>query len=516
MNKKIIIALFFSFLMINGSLFALYTLSEAHNSNKNITNKNINSLIDNKTINSLIDNKTINSYIAVKYSIPIGSTDIKLCQNGYGIYKNPHGYVYYFNISSGKSINTTTTHTGYNNMSYLYINGNIKYYIWICREPTSSRTAQFEELNLNNYLITEITGGALPSNYIYRSFVLKANLFANYLFYGLCNEGFIAHNICSEILLNVFNLSSQTNTYYTQKSYVLENNSSPCYYFSGLFVNYSGNNFVARFTKGNGQNKNYFIISYNAYGFQHYFLKGNIAYAGNSYIFNNSINSFTVNNENYLFSHNTCIYNSIDKINFTTKKVITYHLIPQYPNYRFSELNVKNFYYSGAKIITNFQNFNLSISKPNQILFCKKLFYYNINAIINYQYFINDILNINAINHNSQSINAYFYYNNIFYYGLNFAIKVQSFPINFRVLNYSIYSTNNTNILIQKSHYTYHNNLAYYYNYTIIYNSVKPANANPLNINNYIQPLTYIFLILSMGGITVFVIKNNRKMRSVI
>jgi len=144
------------------------------------------------------------------------------------------------------------------------------------------------------------------------------------------------------------------------------------------------------------------------------------------------------------------------------------------------------------------------------------LFYYNINAIINYQHFINDILNINAINHNSQSINAYFYYNNIFYYGLNFAIKVQSFPISFRVLNYSIYSINNTNILIQKSHYTYHNNLAYYYNYTIIYNSVKPANANPLNINNYIQPLTYILLILSMAGITIFVIKNNKRMRSVI
>jgi hypothetical protein len=511
MNKKIIIALFFSFLMINGSFFVLYTLSEAHNSN--ITNKNINSLIDNKNINSLIDNKTVNSYITEKYSIPTGSTDIKLCQNGYGIYKNPNGYVYYFNISSGKSINTTTTNSGYNNMNYLYINGNTKYYIWVCSEPTSSTTAQFKEINLNNNIITKITGGALPSADDDRSHLTKSNLFGDLLFYGICYAGVSVLDIYGDILLNVFNLSSQTNTYYTQKSYVLENDSS-CYYYGGLNDNYSGNNFIGRFTQ---RNQNYFIISYNVYGFQHYFLKGNIAYAGNSYIFNNSINSFTVNNENYLFSHNTCIYNSIDKINFTTKKVITYSLIPQYPNYRFSELNVKNFYYNGSKIITNVEKFNLSISSPNQILFCKTLFYYNINAIINYQYFINNILNINAENHLSQSVKAYFYYNNIFYYGLNFTFKFQSLPINFRVLNYSIFSTNNTNILIQQSNYTYHINFIYYYNYTIIYNSVKPTNANPLNINEYLQPLTYIFLILSMIAITIFVIKNNRKMmRSVI
>jgi hypothetical protein len=515
MNKKILIG-FVIFLFISSGFFIIVS-NNSNSLHNNINIKNNNIKVDQPSLtfsglNKVINlTKTVNPYNAVKYSLPTGSTDIKLCQNGYGIYKNPNGYFYYFNISSGFAINTTTTNGGYNDMNYLYINGNTKYYIWVCGEPTSSSTAQFEEMNLNNNVITKITGGALTSTNACRSYITKSNLFGDLFFYGICYEGYVADADYGNILLNVFNLSSQKNTYYNQNSYVLENDSS-CYYYNCLHDDFSGNNFIGRFA---GQNKNYFIISYNIYGFQTYYLPGSISYAGNSYIFNTSINSFSVNNENYLYSHNTCIYNSIDKINFTTKKVITYPVITTYPDYKFSELNTINFYYSGSKIISNSGTYNLSISSPNQILFCKILFYYNINAIINYHYFIINILNINAENHLSQSINAYFYYGQ-FYYGLNFTFEVQSFPITFKALNYSIYSTNNTNILIQQSNYSSIAGNNYYYNYTIIYNSVQPINANPLNINEYLQPLTYILLILSMAGITLFVIKNNKKMKSVI
>jgi hypothetical protein len=472
MNKKILIG-FVIFLFITSGFFIVVSnnYNSLHN-NINIKNNNINieqpSLTFNKP-NKVIDLSS-GTILAFNQSI--------IC--------NVNGLINIYNLSTGKLTKTPVKWTHIDYLT-LFCRGKYKYLIYV--NPTNY---YLQSYSLYNDTITTILKAEACCNP--NPDEIKLNAINNNLIYNCFIVGNY-HKFEHQYIINPYN----------QK--IIKSYSFPYTISSVIYRNYFGS--VVGY---DGLNTGY-IYYYNNSLYQDLHFTGALL--------SNPFMSTTTNYISYI-SHN-CYANFSLSEDTCTKFVSTnpvnntkYNTVQNLP---------LDTYYSNNFYLNNTHSdiFHDITYKPyGTVGYANSHNLYIVNsttggnAVIYIYTLTLSYLHINAENHLSQSEKAYFYYNNKFYYGLNFTFKVQSFPINFRVLNYSIFSTNNTNILIQQSNYTYHNNFTYYYNYTIIYNSVKPTNANPLNINNYIQPLTYILLILSMAGITIFVIKNNKRMRSVI
>jgi hypothetical protein len=476
MNKKILIG-FVLFLFISSSFFIV--VSNNYNSlHNNINIKNNNIKIEQPSLTFNNPNKVIDlssgTILAFNQSI--------ICDS--------NGLVNIYNLTTGI---LTKTFVKWTNPDFLtlFCQGKFKYLVYF--NPINF---YLQACSLYNDTIINIF--EIPSDLDPGSNGLKLNAINNVLIYN-CIADYSPPSYEHQYIINP----------YSQK--IIKS-----YSFSYAPNTLSYRNYFGSVVEDNSVSSGY-IYYYNNSLYQNLHFTGTLL--SNPFITGNDISTTTnyishISNNcyaNFSLSQDTCSkFVSTNPVNNTKYNTVqnltldTYYSNNFYLNGTHSDIFDGNIYKTYGSIgYANSHNLYIVDSSTGG------------NAIIYIYTLTLSYLHINAINHNSQSIDAYFYFNN-FYYGLNFTFKIQSFPINFKVLNYSIYSTNNTNILIQKSHYTYHNNLTYYYNYTIIYNSVKPTNANPLNINEYLQPLTYILLILSMAGITIFVIKNNKRMRSVI
>jgi hypothetical protein len=475
MNQKILIG-FVIFLFITSGFFIVVS-NNSNSLHNNINIKNNNIKVEQPSLTYNKPNKVIP--LSTGTILPFNQSII--CDS--------NGLVNIYNLTTGILTKTSVKWTSPSFLT-LFCRGKFKYLIYF--NPTNIYLQAF---SLYNDTITNIF--KIPSNTYPGPNGLKLNAINNNLIYNcvVYNNYINQHN---QYIINPYN-QKIIKSY----SFLPESNTAS-------YRNYFGSVVDNGFSSG-------YIYYYNNSLYQD--LTFTDALLSNPFITENDISTAT----NYISYISTNCYANFSLSHDTCTKFVSTNPINnrKYNTVQNLELDT---YYSNNFYLNNKQSdiFQGVTYKPyGEIGYANSHNLYIINTTTNgnaviYIYSLTlSYLHINAINHNSQPINAYFYFNN-FYYGLNFTFKVQSFPISFRVLNYSVYSTNNTNILIQQSNYTYHNNFTYYYNFTIIYNSVKPTNANPLNINNYIQPLTYIFLILSMAGITLFVVKNNRKMRSVI
>jgi hypothetical protein len=474
MNKKILIG-FVIFLFITSGFFIIVSNnSNSLHNNINIKNNNINVEQPFLTFNK--PNKIIP--LSTGTFLPFNQSVI--C--------DVNGLINIYNLTTGKLTKTPVKWTHIDFLT-LFCRGKYKYLIYF--NPTNYYLQYF---SLYNKTIANIF--KIPANTDPHPNGLKLNAINNVLIYN-CVVFTRYENQHHQYIINPYNQK-------IIKSYCfpyVSNRVSYRNYFGSAVVGCCGSSgYIYYYNNSLHQNKQFTgALICNP------FIIGNDISTTTNYISHINNNCYA----NFSLSEDTCTkfvsadtkYNTIQNL-----PLDTYYSNNFYLNGTHSDIFDGNTYKPyGSAAYSNNHNLYIENSTTGG------------NVVIYIYSLTLSYLHINAENHLSQSEKAYFYYNNKFYYGLNFTFKVQSFPINFRVLNYSIFSTNNTNILIQQSNYTYHNNFTYYYNYTIIYNSVKPTNANPLNINNYIQPLTYILLILSMIAITVFVIKNNRKMmRSVI